>query len=181
MSKVMEGQKGNMDELGKRLACGDEDAFDETVERYSRKVYGLCYRVLRDREEAKDMTQEVFVRVYTKHKTFKGKSSLYTWIYRIALNMCFSHLKKRKAATVPFDEMERVLAAGGVYDDMFLEAAAKEITSVDQYLSETDDIDDLIGTLSDAEAEALMAELNNLMRADEGTSKVMTDSPGKEC
>lgn len=99
-----------MNELGKRLARGDEDAFDETVERYSKKVYGLCYRILRDQEEAKDMTQEVFVRVYTKHKSFKGKSSVYTWIYRIALNMCFSHLKKRKAATVPFDEVEGVLS-----------------------------------------------------------------------
>ncbi len=98
-----------MNDLGKRLARGDEDAFDETVERYSRKVYDLCYRILRDRGEAEDMTQEVFVRVYTKHKTFKGKSSLYTWIYRIALNMCFSHLKKRKAPTVPFDEVEGVL------------------------------------------------------------------------
>jgi RNA polymerase sigma-70 factor (ECF subfamily) len=105
----MEGQKGNMNDLGKRLARGDEDAFDETVERYSRKVYGLCYRILRDQGDAEDITQEVFVRVYTKHKTFKGKSSLYTWIYRIALNLCFSHLKKRRAPTIPFDEVEGVL------------------------------------------------------------------------
>jgi RNA polymerase sigma-70 factor (ECF subfamily) len=98
-----------MNDLGNRLARGDEDAFDETVELYSRKVYNLCYRVLRDQGEAEDMTQEVFVRVYTKHKTFKGKSSLYTWIYRIALNMCFSHLKRRRVPTVPFDEVEGVL------------------------------------------------------------------------
>lgn len=106
----MEGQKGNMNDLGKRLARGEEDAFDETVERYSRRVYSLCYRILRDQGEAEDMTQEVFVRVYTKHKTFKGKSSPYTWIYRIAVNMCFSHLKKRKAPTVPFDEVKGMLA-----------------------------------------------------------------------
>ena len=100
-----------MSDLGKRLASGDEEAFNETVERYSRKVYGLCYRILRDEEEAKDMTQDVFVRIYTKRKSFKGRSSLYTWIYRIALNLCFSHLKRGRAKTVPLDEVEGILAA----------------------------------------------------------------------
>jgi RNA polymerase sigma factor (sigma-70 family) len=100
-----------MSDLGERLASGDEDAFNETVERYSRKVYGLCYRILRDEEEAKDMTQDVFVRIYTKRQSFKGRSSLYTWIYRIALNLCFSHLKRRRAQTVPLEEVEGMLAA----------------------------------------------------------------------
>jgi RNA polymerase sigma-70 factor (ECF subfamily) len=100
-----------MSDLGQRLASEDEDAFNEVVERFSGKVYAICYRVLRDEEEAKDLTQEVFVRVYLKRKSFKGKSSLYTWLYRIALNMCFSHLKKRKAHTVPIHEVEGVLAA----------------------------------------------------------------------
>ncbi len=100
-----------MSDLGQRLASGDEDVFNEVVERYSRRVYALCYRVLRDEEEAKDLAQEVFVRVYLKRKSFKGKSSLYTWIYRIALNMCFSHLKKRKVQTVPIQDLEGVLAA----------------------------------------------------------------------
>ena len=75
-----------MDDLGKRFADGDEEAFNEVVEQYSGKIYGLCYRILRDREEAKDMTQEVWVRIYSKRKSFRGKSSLYTWFYRIALN-----------------------------------------------------------------------------------------------
>ncbi len=100
-----------MSDLGRRLASGDEDAFNEAVEQYSRKVYTLCYRVLRDEEEAKDMVQDVFVRIYSKRKSFKGKSSLYTWIYRIALNMCFSYLKKRRAPMVPLDQVEGVLEA----------------------------------------------------------------------
>jgi predicted anti-sigma-YlaC factor YlaD len=78
-------------------------------------------------------------------------------------------------------ELIESVAANEVYDGMFLEAAAEEITSLDEYLSDTDDISELIGTLSDAEAEAFVAELNNLKKRDEGTSKVMTDSPGKEC
>ena len=74
----------------------------------------MCYRILRDEEEAKDVAQEVFVRIYLKRKSFKGRSALYTWIHRIALNMCFSHLKKHKARFVPLDEVEGTLEARSV-------------------------------------------------------------------
>jgi RNA polymerase sigma-70 factor (ECF subfamily) len=100
-----------MSDLGQRLADGDDDAFTRVVENYSRRVYALCYRILRDQEEAKDMAQEVFVRVYLKRHTFKGRSSLFTWVYRIAVNMCLSHLKRQKARTVPLEDVEPVLAA----------------------------------------------------------------------
>lgn len=100
-----------MSDLGRRFANGDDDAYTSVVEQYSRKVYALCYRILRDEEDAKDMVQEVFVRIYSKRDSFRGRSSLYTWIYRIALNMCFSHLKRRKAKTVPLEDVEPMLAA----------------------------------------------------------------------
>jgi RNA polymerase sigma-70 factor (ECF subfamily) len=100
-----------MSDLGQRFAGGDEDAFTEVVRQYSRKVYALCYRTLRDEEEAKDMAQEVFVRIYTRRSSFKGRSSLYTWIYRVALNMCFTHLKKRRVGMVPLEDVERTLSA----------------------------------------------------------------------
>jgi RNA polymerase sigma factor (sigma-70 family) len=105
-----------MSDLGRRFASGDEDAFTQVIETYSRKVHALCYRVLRDEEEAKDMVQEVFVRVYSKRTSFKGRSSLYTWIYRIALNMCFSQLRKPKATMIPLDDVERTLSARRVDD-----------------------------------------------------------------
>jgi RNA polymerase sigma factor (sigma-70 family) len=100
-----------MSDLEGRFGGGDEKAFEEIIGRYSRKVYGLCYRMLRDQEEARDMAQDVFVRVYTKRRSFKGKSSLYTWIYRIAVNMCLSSLKKRKVQMVPLDQIEPILKA----------------------------------------------------------------------
>jgi RNA polymerase sigma factor (sigma-70 family) len=107
----MEGKNRIMDELSNRFASGDETVFEEVVEKYSRKVYGLCYRILRDEEEARDMAQEVFVRVYEKRGKFGGRSALYTWIYRIATNMCLSRLKKLKVQTVPLDAVEGVLEA----------------------------------------------------------------------
>jgi predicted anti-sigma-YlaC factor YlaD len=84
-------------------------------------------------------------------------------------------------AELATEDLLESVASSEAYDIMFLDAAAEEITLLDEYLSETEDIYDLVGTLSDAEAEAFVAELDNLMRADEGTSKAMTDSPGKEC
>lgn len=100
-----------MDELGNRLASGDDTVFEELVNRYSRKVYELCYRILRNEEEAKDMAQEVFVRVYEKRAKFGGRSALYTWIYRIATNMCLTRLKKLQTPTVPLEAIEGVLEA----------------------------------------------------------------------
>ncbi len=117
----MEQERGWMDELGRRLAEGDEEAFTEVVERFSRQVFALCYRVLRDTEEAKDMVQEVFTRVYLKRESFKGRASVYTWIYRIALNLCFTHLKRRKAETIPIEDVAYRLAVDADGPDSRLE------------------------------------------------------------
>ena len=100
-----------MDELSSRFAGGDEKVFDDIVNKYSRRVYELCYRILRDQEEAQDMAQEVFVRVYEKRDKFGGRSSLYTWIYRIATNMCLTRLKKTRIQTVPLETVEATLEA----------------------------------------------------------------------
>ncbi len=100
-----------MNELGRRLAKGDEDAFTQIVERFSRQVFAVCFRILRDTEEAKDMVQEVFTRVYVKRKSFKGHSSVYTWIYRIAVNLCLSQIKRTRVQTVPLDDVAYRLAS----------------------------------------------------------------------
>ncbi|MFH1313470.1 MAG: zf-HC2 domain-containing protein [Candidatus Eisenbacteria bacterium] len=84
-------------------------------------------------------------------------------------------------AELATEDLLESVSSNEVYEIMFVDAAAEEMTSLDQYFNETEDIYDLIGNLSDAEAEAFVAELDNLMRADEGTSEVMTDTPGKEC
>jgi len=105
-----------MDDLGKRFADGDDDAFSEVIRQYSRRVFALCYRLLRNEEDARDMAQEVFVRAYSKRTSFKARSSLYTWIYRIALNLCFSELKRRKTQpallSIPLEDVQDLVAAG---------------------------------------------------------------------
>jgi len=84
--------------LVKRAQSGDDNAFAELVRRYERKVYNICYRLLGNVDEASEALQDAFLRAYQFLKKFKGKSSFYTWLYRIATNVCLTRLRKRKTA-----------------------------------------------------------------------------------
>lgn len=76
-----------------RLQRHDERAFNELVEAYSPRVYRLVARMLGRREDAEDMTQEVFVQVFKGIGQFRGESKLGTWIYRVAINLCKNRSK----------------------------------------------------------------------------------------
>lgn len=84
--------------LVNRAQKGDDNAFAELVRRYERKVYNICYRMLGNVDEASEALQDAFLRAYQFLKKFKGKSSFYTWLYRIATNVCLTRLRKRKTA-----------------------------------------------------------------------------------
>jgi RNA polymerase sigma-70 factor (ECF subfamily) len=82
--------------LLKRARNGDRDAFAVLMDRYQRKVFGLCYGMVRNHDDAMDMVQETFVKVYKNLERFEGNSSFYTWTYRIASNVCIDFLRKQK-------------------------------------------------------------------------------------
>lgn len=91
--------------LIERYKLGDMVAFDLLMSRYEKKIYNYCYRMLMDFEEAKDATQEVFIKVFKNIGKFRGESSFYTWIYRIAHNMVIDFIRKKsKERTVSHDE-----------------------------------------------------------------------------
>ncbi len=97
--------------LVKRVRSGDQRAFRLLVERYQRKVYSVALGMVRDREEANDIAQEAFVKVYKYLDHFKGDSSFYTWLYRITVNICIDVLRKRrgmKGVAVEYDETNQV-------------------------------------------------------------------------
>lgn len=75
---------------------GDHDAFNEIMRRHEDRVFSVCLRILTDRERALDATQDTFLTVFRKAAQFKGESALGTWIYRIAVNTCYDHLRKAK-------------------------------------------------------------------------------------
>src|SRR4051812_32595599 len=82
--------------LVNRAREGDMAAYDDLVRRYQERIYATVYHMTSNHEDANDLAQESFIKAYQALKSFKGGSSFYTWIYRIAVNKTINFLKQRK-------------------------------------------------------------------------------------
>jgi RNA polymerase sigma-70 factor (ECF subfamily) len=82
--------------LVERAQKGDIAAYDELVRRYQERVYATIYHMTANHEDANDLAQETFIKGYQALKSFKGDSSFYTWVYRIAVNKTINFLKQRR-------------------------------------------------------------------------------------
>jgi RNA polymerase sigma-70 factor (ECF subfamily) len=94
--KVVESSKEAHSELIQTILAGDKNRFVEIVDQHKNLVYSILLRMTDDHEEATDLAQEVFIKVFRQLKQFKGKSKLSTWIYKIAYFHGLSYLRKRK-------------------------------------------------------------------------------------
>jgi RNA polymerase sigma-70 factor, ECF subfamily len=93
------------EELVALAQAGDRRAFEELIERHKHKAYHVAFGFARDREEAKDLSQEAFLKAFAYLKKFDGRSSFYTWFYRIVVNVCLDHKRRSKhRAADEFDE-----------------------------------------------------------------------------
>jgi RNA polymerase sigma-70 factor (ECF subfamily) len=81
-----------------RAKKGDRDAFRILVERYQGRVFRLALRVLRDREQARDAVQDAFLKAYVNLGSFEGRSSFYTWLYRLVMNLCLDARRRDHSA-----------------------------------------------------------------------------------
>ncbi len=94
-------------ELVARFKSGDHAAFNQLVRLYQKRVYAVAFRMVRDVEEAKDLTQEVFVKMYAALADFRGEASVFTWAYRATVNLAINHLRRKKIISwVPLLEAE---------------------------------------------------------------------------
>lgn len=120
--------------LVEQARAGHYEAYEELVRRYQRRVYALVYNMTSNREDAEDMVQDVFVKAYRSLNGFKGDSSFYTWIYRIAVNRTINHLKRRKrhAADLRLDDMDQAVER----DPAYVELRARESPVRDVSLTE---------------------------------------------
>ena len=91
-------------ELAERHRCGDARAFNEVYARFEEMVYNLAFRLSGNYEEAADLTQEIFLRIYRHLGSFGGRSSLKTWIFRIAVNHCRDRLSRWRPLTQPLGD-----------------------------------------------------------------------------
>ncbi len=89
----------NESEIIQAIAKGDKNSFSMLYERFSEKVYNTGLSYTKNKEDAEEITQDVFVKIYKSAATFKGESSLNTWIYRIAVNTSLNYLKKKNRFT----------------------------------------------------------------------------------
>ena len=93
---AMEQPRSDEDkQLVSRTQSGDAAAFDELVVKYTPRLYGLVYNMTSNHEDTNDLLQDVFSKAYKAIRGFRGKSSFYTWIHSIAVNMTLNFLKKR--------------------------------------------------------------------------------------
>ncbi|HEY5744130.1 MAG TPA: sigma-70 family RNA polymerase sigma factor [Terrimicrobiaceae bacterium] len=121
------------DELVARTQAGRPEAFDELVIRYSPRLYGLIYNMTSNHEDTNDLLQEVFAKAYRSIKGFQGKSSFYTWMHSIAVNMTINFVKKRaRRHSMSLDDMD----AGVQSDPAFIAATTGGDPRQDANISE---------------------------------------------
>ena len=115
-------------ELIELFQNGDESAFNHLVLRYQEKVYWVARRFVNDHDGADDVTQDVFCKTYEALKEFRGESTLYTWLYRITVNISLNSLRRQKARELfRIDEMFDVQDQEAVAPDEALERQEEKV------------------------------------------------------
>jgi RNA polymerase sigma-70 factor (ECF subfamily) len=107
-SRVCDLESLGEDDLVSACVAGVDGAFDVLVRRQSRAVYRLCYRFTGNHEDASDLSQEIFLRAYKGLRSFRGGSSVRTWLYRIGINVCLSRASARQPVSEPIDARPHV-------------------------------------------------------------------------
>ncbi len=132
----------NEQELIDKIINGDSQSFAQVVDRHKNLVYSLALRMLKNPEEAEEVSQDTFIKVYTALNSFKGDSKFSTWIYRIAYNTCLDHIKKNKKR---YDQLElnevtenKVESLQNALDTMIVEERAEIIKSCLNHLPSED-------------------------------------------
>jgi len=127
----------------RRCKRGEEDAFQEVLERYRGPIYNLCYRMTRNAEDARDLGQEVFIKVFSLLDRFDENYAFSSWLFRIATNHCIDHLRRNRLRFLSLDggvgqdgeEYELQLPAGGPEPDTVLQRK-EALARLDEIISE---------------------------------------------
>jgi RNA polymerase sigma-70 factor (ECF subfamily) len=137
MSETREEQEINDVDLVARTQAGDPRAFDALVRKYSQRLYGLVYNMTSNHEDTNDLLQDIFAKAYRSIKGFKGKSSFYTWLYRIATNLAIDWVRKGKRRnTGSFDEaVAQRDGAGGIAEPHHQDSPSRALERKQLYAS----------------------------------------------
>ncbi len=156
-------------ELVTRTQAGDAAAFDELVIKYTPRLYGLVYNMTSNHEDTNDLLQDIFAKAYKAIRGFRGKSSFYTWVHSIAVNMTLNFLKKRgRRFQLSLDDVDASIQN----DREFMEATATSLSELQRRLNEA-----MMKLSDDHRAVVTMfhiqgmphAEISKILRVSEGT------------
>src|SRR4030088_381401 len=139
--------------LIRRGQARDEMAFREIVERYQSKVFSIIYGILRNRNDAEDISQQVFAKIYFSIKNFDFRSSLLTWIYKITVNECYDYLRKKRVRKLVYESDFSEEDAQRMQNT---DAAIDQNPAVDTRLAQRDLIGKLMGKLSSEDRSLLL-------------------------
>src|ERR1700716_1475204 len=163
-------------QLVARTQSGDAAAFDDLVVKYTPRLYGLVYNMTSNHEDTNDLLQDVFTKAYKAIRGFRGKSSFYTWIHSIAVNMTLNFLKKRgRRFNLSLDDVDASIQN----DKEFLELTATSSPEREADLSELQRrLNEAMLKLSDEHRAVVTmfhiqgmphAEISKILRVSEGT------------
>src|SRR5690242_13113533 len=164
--------------LVRRIQAQDELAFREIVDRYQAKVFSIIYGILRNRNDAEDIAQQVFAKIYFSIKNFDFRSSLLTWIYKITVNECYDYLRKKRVRKLVYE-------SDFTADDSLLmensEPSMDQAPPVDTKLAQRDLIAKLLSKISEEDRTLILLkeveghsveELSQMTGMNENTIKV---------
>ncbi len=164
--------------LVRRVQAKDELAFREIVERYQAKVFSIIYGILRNRNDAEDIAQQVFAKIYFSIKNFDFRSSLLTWIYKITVNECYDYLRKKRVRKLVY---ESDFSSDDTLRMENSEPATDQAPPVDHRLAQHDLILKLLAKLSEEDRSLILLkeveghsveELSEMTGMNENTIKV---------
>lgn len=151
-------------ELVERAKAGQPAAFAQLVQKYQDRVFNTCWRICGHHEDARDVTQEAFIKAYQNLHAFRQESAFYTWLFRVAVNLALSHRRSSaRRRTVSLDAVEH---ASGTQADQLVRHV-KAVT-----------VDDPDGAERKAEAHALVAQALHALDDDHKIVVVLRDMEG---
>lgn len=125
-------------ELVERFQNGEQEAFNELVIRYQGRIYNLVYKYVSNAETARDLSQEIFIKAFRALPHFKRQSAFYSWLYRIAINLCIDFIRQQKRGrALSFED----LATGAGND----EVAFNDVSPLPPDQLETKELGQIIG------------------------------------
>ncbi len=161
----------------RRAQSGDEAAYEELVRTHQHRVVAIASRLLRGSQEAEDVAQQVFVKAYFSLRSFDLRSKFSTWLYKIAVNECWNHLRKKKARPLVYEadlseeQSERYQGAAQRSGMVDPEEAARQQDLVEWLLGQLDPKDRMMLELKEAQGFSI-DEIAEVLELNPNTVKV---------